>query len=621
LEKGESAPPAHASVPPAQSAGGARRWPPHPAVEHSGRFPAARYQRPWPPVWVIVMKWLPWVAVALAVWLFAVGNAPVAVDLHPHEHHLLTAYSPLVAGIQVSPLAPMPAPPPMLVTFAHYPPIVNEHWDTGRRNVRVEPYSYRSWLIYLNKWSQVVMACSTIHAPPGLTLQLLVIEGRSRMEEYKHNPMAFTGALRKYIMTGDDSWTFQVPRDGDYYFVLSNYYTYPATVDVHFAVTSVLFDISKGKKACKIKGKPAATRGYGATTYGPWNGAWSGAGNGTETGSLAAALGVVDGPSGVNGAYGMGGRRLMDGGNGGGGLVNVSAVAVLRSTAAAGHDTAHLATGDGGSEAYNEKNDNNSDDDDDDDEDSDGDVCGAKTPLWKIRYIVLAAPKTSNPTSTWHLQVGYQPRWLTYLALIVIPWLLSLIALSIYRCQLYLQHRSDSMRVPPSLSSISTDPLTLPSSSPSEHHPLLSSAESHQLYTPPDPATAAAAAAAAPAAPIPDTWGVTSDSDRLAGSSAPSAPPLESPSGKAAPGMGNAEQRSEEAGGSSASAASGGGRGGEGEDMNCCVCMENPRNAVILDCGHRATCYSCGQELMRMANKRCPICRREVRDITRIYDP
>ncbi|CAI5953671.1 unnamed protein product [Closterium sp. NIES-64] len=571
--------------------GGARRWPAHPVVAHSGRFPEERYRRSRPPTWMVVMKWLPWVAVAVALWLYVFAYASTSVDLHPHEHRMLPRFSPFVAGVQVSPLALMPSPPPVLVTFTRYPPIVNEEWATGRPNVRVEPYSYRSWLFHFNKWSQITLSFSDIRS--YRPLDLLVIEGSSQMGKFKTDPRAFTGALRKYFLSGDDAVTFQVPRDNDYYFVLVNYNAYPATVAlVHFEVTSVLYDISKGKKSCKIRNKHPPPLGSLNES------------DGMDRKTLT---NVTSGP--MRMAMPMPIAMPM---NGSSAVVPRSAAELMPPAADAENVTA----------TYTSDGDALTDSDDDDDDDDYG-FCSAKLPLWETRYVVLAAPKTNKADSTWHVQVAYQPRWLAYLTLVGIPCLLSLIALSIYRCQQYLQHRSDSMRQPSALASISTDPSPLPSALPSEQHPLLAPTDSPPLYTPPDQATAAACSdvctASQSQAPIPDTWAVTTTADTLPGSSAPSAPPLESSPGKAEAGIGATGQGSGVAGGSG----SGVGKEGEGEDQDkncCCVCMENPRNAVILDCGHRATCYSCGQELMRMANKRCPICRREVRDVTRIYD-
>ena len=41
----------------------------------------------------------------------------------------------------------------------------------------------------------------------------------------------------------------------------------------------------------------------------------------------------------------------------------------------------------------------------------------------------------------------------------------------------------------------------------------------------------------------------------------------------------------------------------EGHDA-CVICMDRPRNVVILDCGHICACFTCAQQL-----NNCPVCR------------
>ena len=46
----------------------------------------------------------------------------------------------------------------------------------------------------------------------------------------------------------------------------------------------------------------------------------------------------------------------------------------------------------------------------------------------------------------------------------------------------------------------------------------------------------------------------------------------------------------------------------------CCICMENPIQTAILDCGHLNCCLSCAKKLSNSPNENlrlCPICRRE----------
>lgn len=52
-------------------------------------------------------------------------------------------------------------------------------------------------------------------------------------------------------------------------------------------------------------------------------------------------------------------------------------------------------------------------------------------------------------------------------------------------------------------------------------------------------------------------------------------------------------------------------------DTSCCViCLVNPRELVLLDCGHVCLCMDC---LERMPNTNCPICRVTYRTFAPIY--
>eukprot|EP00270_Netrium_digitus_P000527 TRINITY_DN1057_c2_g1_i2.p1 TRINITY_DN1057_c2_g1~~TRINITY_DN1057_c2_g1_i2.p1 ORF type:complete len:110 (-),score=23.04 TRINITY_DN1057_c2_g1_i2:189-482(-) len=60
--------------------------------------------------------------------------------------------------------------------------------------------------------------------------------------------------------------------------------------------------------------------------------------------------------------------------------------------------------------------------------------------------------------------------------------------------------------------------------------------------------------------------------------------------------------------------------GGRGEEEACAICMDKSKSAVLLDCGHRATCYDCGMELMKLSNATCPICRNPIRSVIHVFD-
>lgn len=51
-------------------------------------------------------------------------------------------------------------------------------------------------------------------------------------------------------------------------------------------------------------------------------------------------------------------------------------------------------------------------------------------------------------------------------------------------------------------------------------------------------------------------------------------------------------------------------------DNFCIICMKEPVNCTILECGHTGTCFTCSEEL-----KECPICRQAVTRVIRIFKP
>lgn len=48
-----------------------------------------------------------------------------------------------------------------------------------------------------------------------------------------------------------------------------------------------------------------------------------------------------------------------------------------------------------------------------------------------------------------------------------------------------------------------------------------------------------------------------------------------------------------------------------GEEIQnvCVICFSEPRNCIIMDCGHVCCCYSCYQALVQ---RKCPICRQAI---------
>jgi len=58
----------------------------------------------------------------------------------------------------------------------------------------------------------------------------------------------------------------------------------------------------------------------------------------------------------------------------------------------------------------------------------------------------------------------------------------------------------------------------------------------------------------------------------------------------------------------------------EGEDTTCVVCMENPRNSVIIhgESGHQICCLNCAREL-NVKKKGCPICRAPIDNVVKLF--
>jgi hypothetical protein len=48
----------------------------------------------------------------------------------------------------------------------------------------------------------------------------------------------------------------------------------------------------------------------------------------------------------------------------------------------------------------------------------------------------------------------------------------------------------------------------------------------------------------------------------------------------------------------------------------CIICYENPRNTALIPCGHAMLCYQCA---LKSRSKGCPICRKRIREVMKIY--
>lgn len=50
-----------------------------------------------------------------------------------------------------------------------------------------------------------------------------------------------------------------------------------------------------------------------------------------------------------------------------------------------------------------------------------------------------------------------------------------------------------------------------------------------------------------------------------------------------------------------------------GDDHLCVVCLENPRDEVLVPCGHMVLCHFCCEGILASTNE-CPMCRVQIED-------
>ncbi len=49
-------------------------------------------------------------------------------------------------------------------------------------------------------------------------------------------------------------------------------------------------------------------------------------------------------------------------------------------------------------------------------------------------------------------------------------------------------------------------------------------------------------------------------------------------------------------------------------DQLCVICQDRKKNCMIVDCGHLCLCVTCSRTLLLSQDKKCPLCRKEIRD-------
>ncbi|KAJ0098013.1 hypothetical protein Patl1_28588 [Pistacia atlantica] len=51
----------------------------------------------------------------------------------------------------------------------------------------------------------------------------------------------------------------------------------------------------------------------------------------------------------------------------------------------------------------------------------------------------------------------------------------------------------------------------------------------------------------------------------------------------------------------------------------CVICYDEERNCFFVPCGHCATCYDCAQRIFKEESKTCPVCRRLIGKVRRLF--
>ena len=53
----------------------------------------------------------------------------------------------------------------------------------------------------------------------------------------------------------------------------------------------------------------------------------------------------------------------------------------------------------------------------------------------------------------------------------------------------------------------------------------------------------------------------------------------------------------------------------------CCICMDAPKDTVLVPCGHKSCCYACVEKHCKgKANNVCPICKAEVATFVKVFE-
>jgi hypothetical protein len=57
----------------------------------------------------------------------------------------------------------------------------------------------------------------------------------------------------------------------------------------------------------------------------------------------------------------------------------------------------------------------------------------------------------------------------------------------------------------------------------------------------------------------------------------------------------------------------------QAEEELCVMCLDARKDHIILPCGHQCVCKGCAEQLTRTKTPTCPLCRRAIRETTRVF--
>lgn len=57
---------------------------------------------------------------------------------------------------------------------------------------------------------------------------------------------------------------------------------------------------------------------------------------------------------------------------------------------------------------------------------------------------------------------------------------------------------------------------------------------------------------------------------------------------------------------------------GDGDSSQCIICLDGPRDAVFLECGHGGVCHTCARKCATRDDRKCPLCRKRIHRVMKI---